>query len=165
VGENETAGEVHDRLMTIGAALVLKTVKAIEEGNYPQTDQADFIAKGEKEKHAPKIFKEDCRINWDHSLDEIHNMVRGLSPYPAAFTDLISEDQKVFALKIFKTEKEKTAHSYPVRSIHTDSKTYMKVAVKGGFLTITELQLAGKKRMSVHEFLRGFQINNSWKVL
>lgn len=165
IAENETAGDVHDRLMVIGAKLVLKTVQAIEANDYPQIDQAEFIAKGEQEKHAPKIFKDDCKISWNNPLEQIHNMIRGLSPYPAAFTDLVSEDGKAYSLKIFKTEKEKTAHSFPVSGIHTDSKTYLKVAVKDGFLNITELQLAGKKRMPVHEFLRGFQINNSWKVL
>ena len=165
IGENETAGEVHDRLMLIGAKLVLKTVRAIEANDYPQIEQSELIAQGEQEKHAPKIFKNDCRINWSHSLEQIHNRIRGLSPYPAAFTDLVAEDGKAYSLKIFKTEKEKTTHSFPLSGIHTDSKTYLKVAVKDGFLNIIELQLAGKKRMSVHEFLRGFQVSSNWKVL
>jgi methionyl-tRNA formyltransferase len=165
IGENETAGEVHDRLMIIGASLVLKTVKAIERNDYPQTDQSELIARGEKEKHAPKIFKEDCKINWQAPLKEIHDHIRGLSPYPAAFTDLISGDNKTYSLKIFQAEREDAAHQFPIGSILTDSKTYLKVAVKDGFLKISDLQLAGKKRMPVNEFLRGFQISKDWKTL
>ncbi|MCW3071813.1 MAG: methionyl-tRNA formyltransferase [Bacteroidetes bacterium] len=165
IGENETAGEVHDRLMNIGASLVLKTVQAIEQNNYPQVDQSELIAQGEQVKHAPKIFKEDCRINWQDTVDRIHNQVRGLSPYPAAYTELISTDDKPVSMKVFHTEKESGSHGQPVGSILSDSKTYLKVAAKDGFIKITELQLAGKKRMPVSEFLRGFQIGKGWKAL
>jgi methionyl-tRNA formyltransferase len=164
IDDDESAGEVHDRLMTIGASLVLKTVKAIEDNNYPQTDQSEFIAKGEQEKHAPKIFKEDCRINWQKPMKEIHDHIRGLSPYPAAFTELISPDDKTYSIKIFKTETERSDHRETIGSIQTDSKTYIKVAVKDGLINITDLQLPGKKRLAVSELLRGFQLNNSWKV-
>lgn len=164
IGENETAGEIHDRLMVIGASLVLKTVKAIEEDNYPQTDQSELIAKGEKERHAPKIFKDDCRINWQKPMKEIHDHIRGLSPYPAAFTDLISPDDKTYSIKIFKTETESSEHKEVIASVHTDSKSYIKVAVKNGFIKITDLQLAGKKRLTVTELLRGFPLNNNWRV-
>lgn len=164
IHENATAGEIHDKLMVVGAELVLKTVKAIEENNYPQIDQAEFIAKGEKEKHAPKIFKEDCKINWNQTVEEIHNHIRGLSPYPAAFTELISGDGKVYSIKIFKSEKEIASHNLPNLSISTDNKTYIKVAVKNGYINIIDLQLAGKKRLSVGEFLRGFDMDNNWKV-
>lgn len=165
IGENESAGDVHDRLMHIGAELVLKTVKAIENNNYPQVDQSEYIANGEKEMHAPKIFKEDCRINWKSSLKEIHDHIRGLSPYPAAHTELINEDNKAFSLKVFRSEKEECRHDQPEGKIITDSKTHIKVAVKDGFLIINDLQLAGKKRMSASEFLRGFPLNSNWKVL
>jgi methionyl-tRNA formyltransferase len=165
IGENENAGDIHDRLMNIGAGLVLKTVEAIEQNNYPQTDQAELIASGEQIKHAPKIFKEDCKINWHRSVAEIHDHIRGLSPYPTAYTELISPEGKGQTIKIFKTEKENADHSYAIGSIQTDSKTYLKVAVKDGFISILDLQLAGKKRLMVTEFLRGSQINNHWKVL
>jgi methionyl-tRNA formyltransferase len=164
IGENETAGEVHDRLMHIGANLVLKTVKAIEENNYPQIDQSEFIAKGEKTEHAPKIFKEDCRINWHSPAVRIHNQIRGLSPFPAAFTELLSPDNKVYSLKIFKSKIEYVLHNFPIASILTDSKNILKVAVSDGFLIIEDLQLAGKKRLSVTEFLRGFPISDGWKA-
>jgi methionyl-tRNA formyltransferase len=165
IAENETAGEIHDRLMDIGASLVLRTVQAIEQNNYPQIDQSELIAQGESVKHAPKIFREDCRISWQGSLREIHDHIRGLSPYPAAFTELISTDDKALSLKIFLTEKEYGTHDHRIGSIITDSKTYVKVAVKDGLLNVTDLQLAGKKRMPVSEFLRGFQIGKGWKVL
>ncbi|MCW3085238.1 MAG: methionyl-tRNA formyltransferase [Bacteroidetes bacterium] len=163
IAENETAGDVHDRLMVIGASLVLKTVQAIEQNDYPQIDQARFIEKGEKEQHAPKIFKEDCRINWQFSVEEIHNQIRGLSPYPAAFTELIAPGGKSYLVKIFRTEKEMKDQPSSIGTIDTDAKTYLKVAVKDGFVQIRDLQLAGKKRMGTDEFLRGFPISNEWK--
>jgi methionyl-tRNA formyltransferase len=165
IGENETAGEIHDRLMVIGASLVLKTVKAIEANDYPQIDQSELIIRGEKEKHAPKIFKDDCRINWQRSLNEVHDHIRGLSPYPAAFTEFISPDNKAHSVKIFRTLKEEAAHRLPAGSAVTDSKTYINIAVRDGFLQISELQLAGKKRLSVTEFLRGFPMTGNWKAL
>lgn len=165
IGENDTAGDVHDKLMIVGAALVLKTVQAIETGNYPQTEQAEFIAQGEKEKHAPKIFKEDCRVNWNNPAENIHNLIRGLSPYPTAYTEFCGPDNRLYSVKIFKTEKEITPHKMAIGSLESDHKTYLKVAVTNGFIKITDLQLAGKKRMTVHEFLRGFTVDNSWKVL
>ncbi len=164
IAENETAGEIHDRLMHIGAQLILKTVKAIEKGDYPQIDQSTLIAPGTYINSAPKIFKEDCRIDWNKSLDKIHNMIRGLSPYPTAFAELVSPEGKIIALKIFISKKEIAPHDLPLASIITDSKSYLKIAVKGGYIDINELQLAGKKRMNVIDFLRGFQINNVWKI-
>lgn len=165
IGENETAGEIHDRLMVIGAELILKTVKAIENNNYPQIDQAELIAKGEKEKHAPKIFKEDCKIDWNKNVNEIHNFIRGLSPYPAAFSTIVSPEGKTYSVKLFKTEIENTSHTYIIGSIITDSKSYLKIAVKNGYILVKELQLAGKKKMATTEFLRGFPMNNDWKSI
>lgn len=164
IGENDTAGEVHDRLMHIGAELILKTIQAIEKGDYPQIDQSELVAENEEIKHAPKIFKEDCKINWHRSLTEIHNFIRGLSPYPAAFTEFLSPDGKIHSVKIFIERMENSTHLYPIPSIVTDSKKQLKIAVKSGFIDILELQVAGKKRLSVAEFLRGFQINSDWKI-
>ena len=164
IEENETAGEIHDRLMKIGASLILKTVQAIEKNDFPQIDQLGLIAKGEKEKHAPKIFKEDCKIDWSKNVSEIHNFIRGLSPYPTAFSTWHAPDGKTFSVKIFRTEKDLAIHSLPLQSVITDSKTFLKIAVKDGFISILDLQLAGKKRMSVADMLRGFPINNEWNV-
>jgi len=165
IDENETAGEIHDRLMIIGAQLVLKTVQAIEKNEYPQIDQTELIAKGEEEKHAPKLYKEHCKVNWDNTVNTIHNLIRGLSPYPTAFSDLVSPENITYSVKIFKTSKELASHSHAFGTVETDSKTYLKVAVKDGFIHLLEIQLAGKKRLSVSEFLRGFQLNNKWKLL
>jgi methionyl-tRNA formyltransferase len=164
IGENETAGEVHDRLMHIGAKLILKTVKAIEKGDFSQIEQSELIAPNTEIKNASKIFKEDCQINWNKPLDEIHNHIRGLSSYPAAFTELVSPEGKIILMKIFIGKKENAIHNFPIASIFTDFKTYLKIAVKDGYVHITELQIAGKKRMSVIDFLKGFKINNDWKI-
>lgn len=164
IGENETAGEVHDTLMNIGASLVVKTVKAIEQKNYPQVDQSALIASVTELKPAPKIFKEDCKIDWSRSLDELHNRIRGLSPYPTAFTNLVSPAGESHAVKLFISKKEPAKLSSPLGSVATDSKTYLKIAVQNGYIVIEELQLAGKKKMRIQEFLRGFQINNEWRV-
>ncbi len=164
IRENETAGEIHDKLMHIGAQLVLKTVHAIENDNYPQIDQSELITANDPVKNAPKIFKTDCRIDWNRSVDEIHNQIRGLSPYPATFTDFVSPDGKIIPVKIFRSRKENNTHDLATTNIITDSKSYIKIAVKNGYILLDEIQIAGKKRMAVDEFLRGFQLKNDWKV-
>src|ERR1035437_7563689 len=165
IADNETAGELHDKLMDIGAQLILKTVEAIKKNNFPQIDQLQLIAENGNIKLAPKIFKADCRINWNRSIDEIHNQIRGLSPYTTAFTDFVSPEGKTVQVKIFISKKEYSAHSFPISSIITDSKNYIKIAVKEGYVDIIELQVAGKKRMAVSDFLRGFQLKNEWRVI
>ncbi len=164
INENDTAGEVHDRLMTIGANLVLKTVQAIASNTYPQKDQSQFIKENEEIKNAPKIFKEDCKIDWTKTVVEIHNHIRGLSPYPTAFTNLIDPAGKTHQIKLFSTKIEKSNPSESEKSICTDSKTYLKIALKSGYIVIEELQLAGKKKMFTSEFLRGFPLSGEWKV-
>lgn len=164
VGENETAGEIHDRLMEIGAQLVVKTIKAIEIGDYPQVNQETLIAENETIKDAPKIFKPDCKVDWSLPLQSIHNKIRGLSPYPTAFTEFVSADQKNLSVKLFETAIETTTHQHPLNSIVTDNKTYLKIATAEGYLSILNLQLAGKKRMATSDFLRGYNINNSFIV-
>ncbi len=164
IGENENVGELHDKLMNIGAELILKTVKAIEKNDFQQIDQLEMIGENGIIKSAPKIFKADCRIDWTKSIDEIHDLIRGLSPYPGSFTDFVSGDGKMVSVKLFSTKKELIQHYFPVGRIISDSKNELKIAVKNGFVHINELQAAGKKRMAVHEFLRGFQLNGKWRV-
>lgn len=148
IGDDETAGELHDRLMVTGAELMSKTVKAIEDGNYPSIPQPE----PDVLEHAPKIFREDCCINWERPVDELYNFIRGLSPYPAAFTELKEQD-----LKIYQAHKEKgSCHANP-GTFHTDGKTFLKVAALDGFIHIDELQLQGKKKMGAEEFLRGYR--------
>jgi methionyl-tRNA formyltransferase len=164
IGDEETTGDLHDRLMMIGADLVLKTVQAIDHGDYPQLDQQRLLKDGEAMKEAPKLFKEDCRIRWSDDIRVIHNFIRGLSPYPAAFTELVSPDGKSYPLKIFRADQEESSHQNAIGSVHTDEKMFLKIAVPGGFVNIQELQLAGKRKMAAGEFLRGFQLKGNWTV-
>ena len=164
INEQETAGDIHDKLMILGAELVLKTVRAIEENKYSEVEQSKFFNSTDELKHAPKIFKDDCKINWSQSCKNIHNHIRGLSPYPTAFTSFKNIENKVFLVKIFLSEKEKAPHHYKIQSILSDNKNYLKIAVKDGFIVIKELQIAGKKRMTISEFLRGFPLSENWTV-
>lgn len=150
IPEDQTAGELYEVLRVTGAGLLIKTVKAIAAGEAPEMPQADIPASALK--HAPKIFKEHCLINWEAPLDNIYNLIRGLSPYPTAFTHL-----KDKTLKIFKAAKEPAAHTHPAGSVHTDQKTFLKFAAPGGYIQVLSLQLEGKKKMEVEEFLRGYR--------
>ncbi len=164
IDENENAGEVHDRLMNIGAQLVVKTVKAIEEKNHPAVSQETLLHNIEL-KSAPKIFKEGCKINWSNDAQTIHNFIRGLSPYPAAWTEFQGHDDKIYNVKIFCAVKEIAVHNSPNGIILSDNKTFLKVTCTNGFINVLELQLAGKKRMNVQDLLRGFPISGTWKAL
>lgn len=165
IGEDETAGELHDKLMMLGAELVLKTVKAIENGNVPQTDQSRFFISENELKKAPKIFKDDCRIDWKKTVQEIHNHIRGLSPYPAAFTEFYTEKGNSQSVKIFRAGKEFMASTGEPGKIASDDRTYLKIAAGDGFIILYEVQQAGKKRMKIDEFLRGFRISNYTKAV
>jgi methionyl-tRNA formyltransferase len=151
IGENETAGEVHDRMKEIGAALLVKTIQHLIKGDLTEIPQQELPAPSEL-KHAPKIFTETCKIDWNKPIDEIHNLVRGLSPFPGAFTYL---DKKM--LKVLRSSKEKTQTSVAPGSHSTDGKTFLKFAATGGYILIQELQLEGKKKMLVEDFLRGYR--------
>ncbi|HEY1164198.1 MAG TPA: methionyl-tRNA formyltransferase [Chitinophaga sp.] len=150
IREDETAGELHDDLMQTGAQVLLKTVNALAAGTAEEKPQPDLDAA--LIKHAPKIFKEDCHINWEQSLDKIYNLVRGLSPYPTAWTTL--QDKQ---LKIFKAVKEYTKPSVAPGQPVTDQKTFLKIAAPDGYLMLQEIQLEGKKKMDVESFLRGYR--------
>ena len=154
IGENETAGELHDRMKEIGAALLVKTIKGIEDRSLNDKPQSEFTT-GEIP-HAPKIFTETAKINWQQPVQKIHDLIRGLSPFPGAFTHL---DGKL--LKIFKTEKEISTQSTTPGSVETDGKTFLKIAGTDGFIKIKELQLEGKKKMAVEDFLRGNKISQN----
>lgn len=156
IGANETAGELHDKLMVIGSNLVLKTVKAIEQNNVTTTPQNN----NQVLKEAFKIFKPDCKIDWSLPLEVIQNKIRGLSPYPTAFTELKNkETNAVLSLKIFKTNKLIENHHQEIGTILTTKNT-ISVAVSGGFIQLLELQLEGKKRMDAQSLLNGFNIND-----
>ncbi|MBD0352478.1 MAG: methionyl-tRNA formyltransferase [Flavisolibacter sp.] len=153
IGEEETAGELHDRLKIIGAQLVVKTVEGIASGTLKETPQSSVISHQASDlKHAPKIYTETCRIDWNKRVEDVHNLIRGLSPYPAAFTRLHGKQ-----LKIYRSSKEEVTTNKEPDSLETDSKTFLKFACADGFIHVLELQLEGKKRLQVEEFLRGFR--------
>jgi methionyl-tRNA formyltransferase len=160
----ETAGELHDRMKAAGAKLVLKTTEAILTGGARPIEQYNLFAPGVPLKLAPKIFKDDCRINWYGRTDDIYNKIRGLSPYPAAFTHLISPGGDSYIVKIFKTTKSLIEKDFRASEIITDGKSVLSVTTADGMLEIREIQQAGKRKMNIEEFLRGFRIDSDWKV-
>jgi len=149
---HETAGELHDWLMNKGAGLLVKTVKGVESGRYNEHPQAQ-LAEGVELKHAPKIFKEDCLIDWSQRAQEIYNKIRGLSPVPTAYTTLNGKK-----LKIYRAEHEQQQPGIQPGGFLTDNKTYLKFAAADGFISVTEVQLEGKKQMDVADFLRGVKL-------
>jgi methionyl-tRNA formyltransferase len=155
---DETAGELHDRLMELGSDLVLRTVKAIESGTVPTTDQQSLIGQDTVLKKAPKIGKEDCRIDWKQSCEAIRNKIRGLSPYPGAFTILSGTPHEDLFLKIFRATSQTGELTGPTGRILTDHKTYFGITTPDGIVYLKEVQLASKKRMSIAEFIKGFPL-------
>jgi methionyl-tRNA formyltransferase len=155
IQDNETAGELHDRLMHTGAELVIKTVKSIIDGTCLETSQSELIGLDTELKPAPKITTEDCRINWNNSAGAIFNFIRGLSPYPAAWSEWIQRNGQQFSIKIYFSAVEILSHHYKPGTLITDQKKFLKVACRDGFIHITDLQQSGKRRMGIIEFLRG----------
>jgi methionyl-tRNA formyltransferase len=151
IEEKDTAADLHDKLMIIGAKLLVKTVKAIELSDYKEIPQDIKI--GESLKSAPKIFREDCQINWNQPAMTIYNHIRGLSPYPAAFCLFQGK-----TLKIFQAEVNYSNHALEPGSFQTDHKATLQFACADGFISIQELQLEGKKKMKTDEFLRGIRL-------
>ncbi|MEJ5994200.1 methionyl-tRNA formyltransferase [Pedobacter sp. Du54] len=149
IADDETAGSLHDKLMVLGANLLVKTVKAIAADNYNEVPQPQ----SEELKQAPKIFKEFCKINWNQPNQTVYNHIRGLSPYPTAFTSLNDK-----TLKIFNGEPDNQEPGISPGAFLTDGKTYLKFATKDGFIKVTDVQFEGKKRMLIDEFLRGMRL-------
>src|SRR6185295_4595622 len=167
IGDNETAGELHDRMKEIGARLLVDTIKGLVEGTLQEVSQSaignprsvtetsansSLITDYSLLKHAPKITTQTCQIDWLRSADEIYNLIRGLSPYPAAFTELGDK-----TLKIFRSDKEHAPPTSRPGRWETDRKTWLKFACSDGYIHVKDLQLEGKKRMSIEDFLRGYR--------
>lgn len=148
ISNTETAGELHDRMMALGAELVLQTVNEIQQGTVKSTPQ-DMAG---NYPHAPKIFREDCKIDWNKPVEAIYNHIRGLSPYPAAWTELEGK-----TLKIYRASKETTPYTQPPGTMETDGRTQLRFAAADGFIYPEEIQLEGKKRMGVKDFLAGWR--------
>lgn len=155
IAETDNAGDIHDRLMMIGGKLVKKTVDLILEKKATGTPQEQ----SETLKLAPKIFKETCSINWNQTSRELYNFVRGLSPYPAAWFELTTENGEAINVKLFETAIEVASHSEAPGVLLTDNKTYVKVTTKDGYLQLLSLQFPGKKRMKTDELLRGYKLD------
>ena len=164
IEETDNVGMVHDKLMMLGGKLVVETVDAILAGTVRTIPQEELTTGGEALRPAPKIFKDTCRIDWNRSLKAVYDFVRGLSPYPAAWTELEQPDGKRLVLKVYEAAKVPATHSLPAGSVHTDGKTYFQVAVEGGYLDLRTLQLAGKKRMGVADFLRGYKLTDEHRM-
>jgi methionyl-tRNA formyltransferase len=150
IGPDETAGELHDRMKETGAQLLVRTVTALAAGKLQPMPQ-ESLSSGEP-KHAPKLFTDTCRIDWSRSVHGIHNLVRGLSPFPGAFTSLHEK-----TLKIYRSRVETASVAEAAGTVLTDGKSYLKYACADGYLHIVELQLEGKKRMATTDFLRGYR--------
>lgn len=158
IGATESAGVLHDRLMELGSNLVHTTVQLIEKGNFKTVIQTD-----EDTKPAPKLDKLNCKIDWNETLLNIHNKIRGLSPYPGAWTTLINKEDKI-ELKLYKSEMIEEAHNFSPGSL-LHSKKELKIAVKNGFINILELKMAGKRKMDAVSLLNGFTFHEESSVV
>ena len=171
ISEADNAGDVHDKMKEIGAQVLVKTVKGLADGTLKETPQTSDVSSESSDvnnesaeanspltahhsqlKHAPKIFTETCKIDWEKPTEEVYNLIRGLAPYPAAFTFL--HDKK---LKIYKAEKILKMPSFPAGDFNTDGKTFLQFTCTDGYISIIELQLEGKKKMKIDDFLRGYR--------
>ncbi len=160
---DETAGELHDELMLLGNKVVVETIKKIESGQVSALAQEELI-EGQVLKPAPKITKEFCNIDWNQDCQTVYNHIRGLSPYPAAHTQLVSENGEAIDLKVFSSEIERCQHGLPIGSVVTDNKKHLKIALSDGYISLTNVQQSGKKSMPIDDFLRGTQLNGVWKT-
>lgn len=155
IADNDTAGTLHDRLMYLGAGLVLKTVQQIANGTVKTKKQENTSTL----KIAHKIHKETCEIDWSDSLEAIYNKIRGLSPYPTAWSNLMNGSDKI-TVKIYEASREKTEHRLKTGEVQVHGKI-LKVAVKNGFIHLLEIQLPGKRKMKTRDLLNGFVINGN----
>ena len=167
IGEKMNAGELHDALMNMGNEVIVETIKKIEKGEIdPKSQEAVIKQEGLVLKPAPKIFKEDCYIDWRKSGREIYNFVRGLSPYPAAHAKIKNPEGEILDLKIFETElASKSSSNDVLYSIKTDQKTFLEVVLSDFCIRIIEIQQAGKKAMKIAEFLRGTRVSEDWSIV
>lgn len=157
IGENDTVGDIHDRLMEIGAGLVVETTDALAGGKVKPISQTDLV-KDENLKHAPKIFKEDCKIDWSKNVQSVRNHIRGLSPHPAAWANLVHKKTgRTIPCKIFFAQPVIAEETASPGIIDSDDENYLNIACGDGWLEITDLQLSGKKRMRTADFLHGFR--------
>ncbi len=163
IEEEDNVGVVYDRLMNLGGKLVTETVDNLLNGTVTTIPQEQLMKENEPLRPAPKIFKETCRIDWNLSQKQVYDFIRGLAPYPAAWTELHAPGAAPQVLKIYEAKKSGVAPSHPVGTVVIDKHSF-RVAVSDGYLELTELQLAGKKRLRVEDFLRGFKAEEGLTV-
>lgn len=155
IEDTDNAEIVHDKLMFQGAELVLKTVNDILTDSVTAIDQKGLITQDTTLYPAPKLFKETCRINWNQTTKKVYDFIRGLSPYPTAWTELVTNNAISLNLKIFESEKQIVSHELTPGNMLSDGKTFLKVSTTDGFLLLKTIQQAGKKKMAIGDFLRG----------
>ncbi len=161
IGPDDCAGDIHDRMMVQGAALVCRPADMGADGEAEAVPHEPVLTDAPL-RPAPKIFKETCEIHWNElTAQEVHNFVRGLSPYPAAWTTLEEPGGKRTVLKVYRTRPEQQSHSLPIGTLETDGRKWLRVAAKDGYVYLEELQLAGKKKMPVADFLRGAHVEGA----
>lgn len=163
IADDDNVGIIHDKLMVMGAEMVCETVDNIIAGKVEAIEQEELIG-GEVLRPAPKIFKDTCHLDFSRGVKDLYNQVRGLSPYPAAWCELVSPTGEAIGVKVFEARVRECDHSQPFGSIVTDGKKSIEVACQGGYLSLVSLQLAGKKRLTVEELLRGFSLTNQYTV-
>jgi methionyl-tRNA formyltransferase len=164
----DNAGDLHDRLMKLGARLMIKTINELIGNRLKPIPQSELLAAGQIPKPAPKIRPEDCIIKWDSTPDKIYNLIRGLAPFPGARSSFMNE-QSAVSFKIFESQPLIAVHSFDPGQLITDGKNYLRVACRDGFVNILLLQAEGRKTMNITEFLRGFRIGDysdhiTWQV-
>ena len=163
IADTDDVGTVHDRLMKVGGDLVVETVDAILDGSAQAIPQEQMAVEGELHP-APKIFKDTCRIDWAQPTKRVYDHVRGLSPYPGAWTELVSPSGESTILKIFEAEKVDEPHALEPGTIVTDGEKLLRVATGSGLVAVRSLQQAGKKRLKADEFLRGFRLTGDYRM-
>ena len=163
IADTDDVGIVHDKLMMLGGKLVTETVDAILNDAVKPIPQEEMAVVGEL-RPAPKIFKDTCRIDWNQPVKRIYDFIRGLSPYPAAWSELVQPDGETVVMKIFETKKIIQSHQLTPGTLLTDGKTYIHVAAADGIIGIRALQLPGKKRLKTDELLRGFRLTEEFRM-
>lgn len=164
IADTDDVGQVHDALMRLGSGLVTETVDLILAGSLDAVPQEAFYKDPSELRPAPKIFKETCRIDWSQPVKKVYDFIRGLSPYPAAWTELVAADGSRQMVKIYQAEKRMAAHSLSAGTICTDRKSYLEIALPDGYLRLLSLQLAGKKRVGAKDFLNGYKQIDTYRV-
>lgn len=160
----ENAGDLHDKLMKYGARLVIRTLEGIADNSLKPQPQSIFMIPGEILHTAPRIFPDDCIIDWNSDPEKIHNFIRGLAPFPGA-RSAFRNDKKSISFKIYESRPELSQHNFEPGKIITDGKNFIRVACRGGFINISSLQIEGKSRMNSEELLRGFRISDFAEIV